>query len=38
MDAKADMNTARLRLDNAATNANAAADTISGKVEAIRKS
>ena len=38
IDAKADMNTARLRLDNAATNANAAADTISGKVEAIRKS
>ncbi len=33
MDAKADMNTARLRLDNAAANANAAADTIGGKVE-----
>lgn len=32
------MNTARLRLDNAATNANAAADTISGKVDEIKKS
>ena len=32
------MNTARLRLDNAATNVNAAADTISGKVDEIKKS
>lgn len=38
IEAKADMNTARLRLDNAATNANAAADTISGKVDEIKKS
>ena len=38
IEAKADMNTARLRLDNAATNANAAADTISGKVEVLKKS
>ena len=37
IEAKSDMNTARLRLDNAATNANAAADTISGKVEELRK-
>jgi hypothetical protein len=32
------MNPTILRLDNAATNATTAADTISGKVEAIRKS
>ena len=38
IEAKADMNTARLRLDNAATNANAAADTISGKMDEIKKS
>ena len=38
IEAKADMNTARLRLYNAATNANAAADTISGKVDEIKKS
>ena len=37
IEAKSDMNTARLRLDNAATNANAAADTISGKVEELKK-
>lgn len=37
IDAKADMNTARLRLDNAATKANAAADTISGKVDELKK-
>ena len=38
IEAKADLNTARLRLDNAATNANAAADTISGKMDEIKKS
>ena len=38
IEAKVDMNTARLRLDKAATNANAAADTISGKVEEVKKS
>ncbi len=37
MDAKVDMNTARLRLNNAATNANAAADTIGGKVDELKK-
>ena len=37
IEAKSDMNTAWLRLDNAATNANAAADTISGKVEELKK-
>ncbi len=35
--AKVDMNTARLRLNNAATNANAAADTIGDKVDELKK-
>ncbi len=37
IDAKADMNTARLRLDNAATNADAAANTIDSKVDELKK-